>query len=131
MSDAYKPDAYNDVSPYLVVSKADPLVDLLKHIFDAKILRKYHRPDGSVMHVEVKIGDSVVMIGESMDGYPPQPSMIHVYVPDAQAVYDRALTAGCSGIQEPIQKDADDDLRGGFADPEGNAWFVGTQIQQT
>ncbi|HEU4798022.1 MAG TPA: VOC family protein [bacterium] len=94
MTASWKPEGYPTVSPYLVVSGAPRVIDFLKNAFGATELRRYDLPDGSVMHAEVRIGDSVVMIGDSGGDYPPIPALLHVYVPDVDAAYRKALGAG-------------------------------------
>ncbi|NNE76864.1 MAG: hypothetical protein HKN31_07300 [Pricia sp.] len=71
MERKFKPKGYNSVSPYFVVDGAKKLIDLLVKIFDAEELRKYEMPDGTIMHAEIKIDDSVLMFGNSSDQYPP------------------------------------------------------------
>lgn len=122
----YKPSGYNSVSPYLVVNGAQRMIDLPTKIFDVKVLRRYD--DGSrILHAEVQLDDSVVMIADSTDGWPPNNSLIHVYVEDVDATYKKALAAGCESVQEPKTREGDPDKRGGFSDFSGNSWFIGTQ----
>ena len=124
----FKPDGYNSVSPYFIVQGAQQLIDLLKSIFDAKELRRYDTPDGSIMHAEVQVEDSVIMIGDSSEKFPPVPLVIHVYVPDVDKTFDRAIKAGCEIIQKPRQQGNDPDKRGTFKDFAGNMWSIGTQL---
>lgn len=126
MKKSFKPSTYNSVSPYFVVKGAQRFIDFLKEVFDASELRRYDLPDGLVMHAEVQIDDSVIMVADANENYPPHQLMNHVYVPDAQATYRKALAAGCEGVEEPVRKD-DPDLRGSFKDFAGNFWSVGTQ----
>jgi uncharacterized glyoxalase superfamily protein PhnB len=84
-------------------------------------------PDGSVMHAEIRIGDSVVMLGEAGGQWPAIPTFLHVYVDDVDAVYRRALDAGGVSVQAPAQK-GDQDKRGGVQDPGGNTWWIATQV---
>lgn len=86
-----KPAGYSTVSPYLVVSGAQGVIDFLTRTFDATPLRRYDMPDGSIMHAEVRIGDTVVMLGDAGGEWPPVPSFLHVYVADVDATYRRAL----------------------------------------
>jgi PhnB protein len=90
----HKPERYNAVSPYLVVAGAQRVIDFLKQTFDATDLRRYDMPDGTIMHAEVQIDDTVVMLGDAGGEWPPVPMFLHVYVPDVDATYRRALTAG-------------------------------------
>jgi PhnB protein len=129
MSDHFKPEGYSSASPYLVVEDAQRVIDFLDDVFDGTELRRYDRPDGSIMHVEVRLDDTVVMLGEGGDDFEPVSSMVHVYVPDADAVYQRALETGGVSIQEPMQKEDDPDRRGMVKDPEGNIWAIATQTE--
>lgn len=127
MTNTYKPEEYNSLSPYLIVPGAQQLIDLLVEIFDAKALRRYEREDGSIMHAEVKIDDSVVMIADSTQEWPPNIHMLHVYVPDVDLTYKKAIGLGCKALQEPAIKGDDIDKRGMFEDFAGNQWAVATQ----
>lgn len=126
MSD-WKPASYPSVSPYLICPEPDDLIAFLAATFDAEVLRRYDRPDGSLMHAEVQIDDSVVMIGGAQTDAAGGTVHIHVYVPDAQAAFDRAVAAGGTVVQEPTRKEGDDDLRGGVQDAWGTTWWVSTQ----
>jgi PhnB protein len=124
-----KPNGYNSVSPYLVVAGAQRVIDFLKQAFGATGLRRYDMPDGTIMHAEVRIDDTVVMMGDGGPEWPPFPSFLHVYVPDVDATYKRALAAGGVPVQEPVQKPGDPDKRGGVRDPGGNTWWISTQVE--
>lgn len=124
----YKPNGYNSVSPYLVVDGAQKMIDLLKGIFGAIELRRYDNPDGTVMHAELKIDDSVVMLANSTENYPPNNLLIHVYVPDVEKTFSQAVKLDCEAIEEPVNKEGDPDMRGMFRDFSGNIWAVGTQL---
>lgn len=128
MEKNYKPSGHNSVSPYLVVQDSKKMINLLKEIFSATIARYYEEPDGSVMHAEVKIDDSIVMLGESSEKFPPNQHLIHVYVPDVEDIMDKAIKAGCKLLQAPRKKEGDPDRRGSFQDFAGNIWSVATQI---
>jgi PhnB protein len=91
-------------------------------------LRKYKREDGTVMHAEVKIDDSVVMISDATDEYPPVTIIMHVYVPDVNTTYIKALKLGASELQKPKNNEGDPDNRGTFLDFAGNMWSVSTQL---
>jgi len=79
------------------------------------------------MHAEIQIDDSVIMIGEASDRFPPVPLVLHVYVRDADKVYDSAIKAGCDSIEPPNEREGDPDRRATFKDFAGNIWSVGTQ----
>lgn len=124
----FKPKKYNSVSPYLIVEGAQRLADLLKAIFNAEELRKYLNDDGSVMHMEVRIDDSVLMLADSNDDYPADAAILHVYVPDVDATFQRAVENGCQSIEKPQHKKGDPDKRGSFFDFAGNSWSISTQV---
>lgn len=87
----FKPKGYNSLSPYFIVRDAEKFITLIQNIFNAELLRKFERPDGRIMHAELKIDDSVVMLGEATDSYPPNQLLVHVYVPDVDSVFKSAI----------------------------------------
>ncbi|WP_430447070.1 VOC family protein [Sphingorhabdus contaminans] len=123
----WKPEGYPSVSPYLICPDPEKLIAFLVDVFGARQVRRFDRPDGSLMHAEMRIDDSIIMVGGGATQHLSSEVHIHLYVPDAQAVYDRALAQGAEALQPPMRKSADDDLRGGFKDPAGNIWWVATQ----
>ncbi|WP_224248230.1 VOC family protein [Hyalangium gracile] len=127
MTKPYKPEGYASVSVYLMANGAQRVIDFLKKTFDAQELRRYDAPNGTIMHAEVRIDDTVVMISDGGGPYPAFPVWLHVYVPDVDATYQRALAAGGVSVQEPVQK-GDPDRRGGVKDPAGNTWWISTQV---
>ena len=128
MTASFKPNGYPTVSPYLIAAGAQRVIDFLKQTLGATELRRYAMPDGSIMHVEVRIGDSVVMLGDAGDGWPAVPSHLHVYVEGVDATYRRALESGGVSVQAPERKGEDPDRRGGVKDPAGNTWWIATQV---
>ena len=123
---SYKPENYNSLSPYLIVDNAQDLVDLLINIFNATELRKMFREDGKIKHVEVKIDDSILMISDSTADYKAIPTILHLYVPDVDKTFDKAIQLGCEIIERPITKPGEGDKRGSFYDNAGNYWSVST-----
>lgn len=130
MEQNFKPEGYNSVSPYFVVDGAQKLMDLLKQIFEGKELRKYEMPNGRILHAEVKIDDSVLMMGDSSDRFPPNKLLTHIYVKDVDQVFQKALDAGCIRIESPKEREDDPDRRGSFRDFSGNIWSIATQIKK-
>jgi PhnB protein len=119
------PEGYHTVTPYLVVQGVPTLIDFLKQAFDAQEIMRIPRPDGAIMHAEVRIGDSAVMMGEAMGEFQPMPGSIHLYVNDADATYQRALQAGATSIMEPADQFYGD-RSAGVVDPVGNRWWIAT-----
>ena len=130
MTHNFKPEGYNSVSPYFVVDGAKKLIDLLIEIFDAEELRKYDMPDGTIMHGEIKIDDSVLMIGNSSVKFQPNKLLTHIYVPNVDTVFQKAIKLGCEPLEKPKEKKDDPDRRGSFKDFAGNVWSIGTQMSE-
>ena len=127
MNQSYKPDGYSSVAVYIMADGAQRVVDFLKQTFDAEVLRRSDKPDGSIMHAEVRIDDTIIMLADGGGDFPAFPVWLHVYVPDVDATYRRALDAGGTSVQVPQQQD-DPDRRSGVKDPAGNTWWIATQV---
>ena len=125
METAFRPDGYSAVSPYLVVNGANQTIEFLKSVFGAVELRRFPDNSGKVMHAEVRIDDSVIMIADSTDNWPAIPAFVHIYVADVDETYRRAIRAGAISVQEPVRK-ADEDKRGGVKDAGGTTWWIAT-----
>lgn len=123
----WKPKQYTSVSPYLVVAGAQKVIDFAKATFGATQLRRYDNADGTIMHAEFRIDDSVVMIADANERYPALPSLLHVYVSDVDAVFARALQAGGTQVEAPKTSEGDPDKRGMVTDPAGCRWAISTQ----
>src|SRR4030081_1144777 len=119
------PDGYHTVTPYLIVPGVAKLIDFLKAAFDAKEIHRMATPDGRIMHAEVKIGDSPVMLGEPMGEWKPMPCMMYLYVKDTDAVYNQALKAGATSAMEPADQFYGD-RNAGVKDGTGNLWWIAT-----
>src|SRR2546425_5836186 len=119
------PERYPSVHPYLVVQGMPKLPEFLKQAFNSTELERVPRPDGTISHAEVRIGDSVVMMGEANGQSKPMPAMLYVYVEDVDAVYKRALQAGAKPVRE-LKDEFYGDRAGGVADPVGNPWWIAT-----
>ncbi|NOT70987.1 MAG: VOC family protein [Hyphomicrobium sp.] len=124
---SYKLDGYTAVSPYLIVDDARRTIAFLRDVFDAVSLREFPDASGRLMHSEVRIDDSVVMIADSAPEWPAVPTHVHVYVLDVDLTYVRALQAGASSVQIPTKK-GDEDKRGGVRDPGGTTWWIATRV---
>jgi uncharacterized glyoxalase superfamily protein PhnB len=119
---------YHSVTPYLVVSDPRMELEFLKKTFDAVELEKMES-NGSVFHASVKIGDSIVMMGQPMGpGMKPLQSDNYVYVKDCDATFKKALAAGAKSLSEPADMFYGDRC-GGVVDPQGNHWGIATHIE--
>lgn len=128
MDAMYKPHDYTSVSPYLIVDGADGTIKFLVDVFEAVELRRIPDAEGRVIHAEVRIDDTVVMIADGGGDWPPIEANVHVYVPDVDATYERALKAGAISIQKPVKKE-DEDRRGGVKDAGGTSWWIATRVE--
>jgi PhnB protein len=111
------------ITPYLTVERAEQLVDFVKQAFGGVELFRTIGSAGG-LHAEVNIGDSKLMIG-GYEGVEEMPTALHLYVPDADAVYQRALEAGATSLEEPVDQFYGD-REAGVKDPTGNVWWIAT-----
>jgi PhnB protein len=120
-----RPDRYHTVTPYLTVQGVAWLLDFVQRAFDAQELERMSRPDGTIGHAEVRIGDSVVMMGEARAGSPPMPSTLYLYVSDTDATFKRTVAAGAAPLMEPADQFCGD-RNAAVKDPVGNHWWIAT-----
>jgi uncharacterized glyoxalase superfamily protein PhnB len=112
----------------LTVTDADRLMRFVKDAFGAQEVFAHRGPDGSIQHAEAKIGDSIVMMGRVRGDMKPQASTIYLYVPDTDAVYRAAMSAGGKSVREPADQFYGD-RTAGVEDPCGNQWYIATHIE--
>jgi uncharacterized glyoxalase superfamily protein PhnB len=122
------PEGLNNVNVYMHPLRAEPVISFLKRAFEAQELARYASPDGVVIHAEIRVGTSVVEMGESHGKYPPMPTMVYLYVPDCDDVYRRALAAGATSVSEPVDQTYGD-RSGAVKDVFGNTWYIATHIK--
>lgn len=121
----HKPKEFHTITPYLMTQGADRLVDFLKQAFGAEVRDCTRRPDGAIVHSQIRIGDSVLELSEANESWKPMSCAIHLYVEDADATYRRAVEAGATSLYEPDDKPYGD-REAGVKDPAGNLWFIAT-----
>lgn len=130
------PEGYFTVTPYLIIKDAASALDFYKRAFDAAELMCIKDSDGKIRHAEIQIGDSPVMIVEEFPVYPEMPSPqslggtpahIHLYVADADAVFNEAVNSGATIIMPAA--DQSEDQRGGVKDPFGHIWWISTRVE--
>jgi PhnB protein len=120
------PDGHHSVTPYLTVRGAAKVIDFLEQAFDAKPTSEpFKGPDGKIIHAEIRIGDSPVMIAEESDIMKATPSALYVYVPDVDSTYRQAIKAGGKSTMEPADMFYGD-RSGSVKDPSGNSWTIAT-----
>jgi PhnB protein len=126
--ESYVPEGLHNVNPYLHPLRAEPLIGFLKRAFAAQEVAKHASPDGVVHHAVVRIGDSVVEMGEAHGKYEPLPAMFYLYVPDCDSLYRRALAAGAKSLHE-LTDQPYGDRNGAVTDPTGNIWYIATHVK--
>jgi PhnB protein len=127
------PDGYRTMTPNLVCRNAARAIEFYKTAFGATELRRAPGPNGEILHAELQIGDSKFFINDSMSKTPAQlpgdgvsnPMFIHLYVTDADAIYNRAVKAGAR-VDLPIQDMFWGDRYGKLTDPFGQQWGIAT-----
>ncbi len=122
------PENYPRVIPYLIINDVLKMQNFLKEVFNAEIIEAMALPDGTVNHGEVRIGDSVIMMGKASDDYPAKPAMIYIYVENVDEVFKKAISLGAKSIMEPADMFYGD-RNGGFEDEQGMSWWIASHIK--
>jgi len=114
---------FNNIAPYILINGAARLIDFMKSAFEGTERMRVPRPDGSIMHAEVGIGNSVIELGDANDQHPPRPITVHLYVESADSTYARALQAGATSVY-PVADQFWGDRQGCVKDRFGNVWYI-------
>jgi uncharacterized glyoxalase superfamily protein PhnB len=120
------PEGYHSVTPYLIVEGVPGLIEFMVEAFGGEETERLPGPDGTIMHAEVRIGDSVVMMGEATGGFERLPGSLYLYVADVDAVYERALQSGAASLSEPADQFYGD-RSAAVKDPSGCHWWLATR----
>ena len=129
------PDGYHSITPFIVCNEASKAIDWYQRVFDAKVLTRNDGPDGTVMHCELQLGDSILQLGD------PQPAWglgvpdaeqatttLALYVPDCDAIFARAVEAGATVREEPSVF-ITGDRYASISDPFGRRWSIMTRVE--
>ena len=122
-------DTYRTVTPYLLVADADSELAFLQAAFGAAEANCQRNPDNMVMHAEITIGDSLVMIGQAGGRWQPCPAALYLWVEDVDATYARALQAGAASESEPEDKPYGH-RNAGVIDRNGVTWWIGAPVKE-
>lgn len=123
------PAGYHTVTPYLMLKDAKKFIAFVEKAFNAKASFCMEKPDGTVGHTEIKIGDSYIMLSEACDEWGgSQAVTLHLYVEDSDKTYQQALAAGAKSIRE-VENQFYGDRSGGVQDEWGNSWWVSTHVE--
>jgi uncharacterized glyoxalase superfamily protein PhnB len=127
MDAGYRPAGYNRVSPYLIVNGAAATIEFMIRVFQAQEIRRFPAGKSKIMHAEVRLGDSVVMLADPPENRAAVAAHVHVYVPGVDETYRLALAAGAESVQEPAQME-DEDRQAGVRDAGGTTWWIATKV---
>ncbi len=116
------------LAPYLVAKDARGLIRFIEQAIGGKLSFEMSGPDGRLAHAEVRVADGVLMIGERPTDRDSFPAMLHIYVPNTDVSYHRAIEAGASSVREPGES-GDGLRRGGVRDSWGNEWWFSSPVK--
>ena len=122
------PDGYHTVTPYLMIADAAKFIAFMSTVFGAQCTEQMLRPDGKIGHTELRIGDSMIMLSDASESNPATPVMLHVYVEDVDAMFERAVRAGGTVVSPPTDQFYGD-RSGGVKEPSGNTIWIATHIE--
>ncbi|EFH84614.1 VOC family protein [Ktedonobacter racemifer] len=122
------PEGYSTVTPWIVTRDTARLLDFMKQAFGAEELGRVYNEDGSIGHAEARIGDAIVMAFDEKEEWPDTPCFLRLFVPDGDALYQRALAAGATSVTE-ITSMFWGDRGGRVRDPLGNIWWIQTHVE--
>jgi len=122
------PDGYHCVTPYLIVKGASQFIAFMAEVFGARVTEQILKPDGTPGHTELRVGDSLIMLSESNAQRPPTPIMLHIYVEDVDAAFERAVRAGGKVVARPANQFYGD-RSGGVIEPSGNTIWIATHVE--
>jgi len=124
----YKPAEYHTVTPYLVVNGAEQLMAFIVDVLDGTETVRMAGPDGRIAHAEMRVGDSRIMLADAPEPDAVASAMLHLYAPDSDSTYQRAIEAGAISLREP-QDEFYGDRMGGIKDPSGNMWWIASHVE--
>lgn len=130
------PDGYNSVTPYMCIKGAAKAIEFYKSAFGATEFVRMAGPDGQIMHAELKIGDSIIMLSDeqpqrgalSPHSVGGTPITLHLYVANVDAVVQKAVDAGAK-LDQPVKDQFYGDRTGSLTDPFGHKWYVATHVE--
>lgn len=125
----FKPDEMRTVTMYLHPYRAERLIEFVESAFGAETLERHPAPDGTIAHAKVKMGNSIIEMGEGRPEWPPMPTMIHFTVSDADTAYERAVAAGGKTVMPPSDQPYGARMAA-TEDPFGNQWYFASPLKK-
>ncbi|GAA4981998.1 hypothetical protein GCM10023205_59220 [Yinghuangia aomiensis] len=123
------PAGYTTVAPWVVTDDTGAFLDFVAQAFDGKELARVRTADGLIGHGEIRVGDTVVLAFDRRADWPVMPSLLRVFVPDADAAFAQAAAAGAQ-VVTPLGNDAFGQRGGRVKDPFGNIWWVMARVEE-
>lgn len=124
----HTPTGYTTVAPWIVTRDTGRLLDFITAVFDAEELARVPLEDGSIGHAEIRVGDTVLLAFDQRPGWPDAPSLLRVFVEDADAAMSRAVAAGARVVTQPSTH-AFGQRTGRVRDPFGNVWWISAVVE--
>lgn len=131
------PEGYHSITPFIVVTDGSGAIDFYRRVFDAEVISRNDGPDGRVMHAELRIGDSMLQLGDAAPEFglvaPPDDdtssASLALYCADVDATVARAVEAGAT-LREEVQTFITGDRFGSIRDPFGRRWAIMTRVEE-
>ncbi|MDZ4859115.1 MAG: VOC family protein [Candidatus Hydrogenedentes bacterium] len=127
-SKSHVPDGFQAVVPYFHLDGAARFLEFLTKAFGAEETFRSLTPDGKIMHATARIGNAVLEVSDATAQWHAMPCAIHLYLPDTDAAYKNALSAGATSLYEPTDMFYGE-RSGGITDPFGNKWYIATHVE--
>jgi PhnB protein len=124
----YKPKHYRAVTPYLTVNNAQQTIDFATEVLGAELLFQMKAPDGTIGHAELKIDDSIIMVGQAGGPWKPVPTALYIYVPDVDSTYQKATKFNVTTEKEPSDQFYGD-RNASVVDSNGTRWSFATHVE--
>ncbi|NEE01763.1 VOC family protein [Phytoactinopolyspora halotolerans] len=129
------PEGYHSLTPFIVCADAAGAIDFYQRVFGAQVLGRHDGPDGTVMHAELRIGDSILQLSDPNPAFglaAPDPeassASLVLYCDDVDDVFAKAVESGAS-VREQVQDFVTGDRYGSIVDPYGRRWAIMTRVQ--
>ncbi|MGW0598959.1 VOC family protein [Streptomyces sp. NPDC002776] len=122
------PKGYTSVAPWVVTDDTGALLDFIAQVFEGEELARVQTEDGLIGHGEIRVGDTVVLAFDRRPDWPPMPSLLRVFVADADEAFSRAVEAG-GQVVTSLLDNAFGQRGGRIKDPFGNIWWVTSHVE--
>ena len=122
------PTGYTSVAPWVVTADTGAFLDFVSDVFDGEELARVSTEDGSIGHGEIRVGDTVVLAFDRRPEWPAMPSLLRVFVPNADEAFAKSLAAGAEVVTE-LDDSAFGQRGGRIKDPFGNIWWVTSHVE--